>query len=217
MARGDSVTFQSKRLSNLSATVWKDTREVRLISTVNRPEIFTKCLRRVGRTRVEVNTPSCAASYARFYGAVDKFDRLCSHKVYGALGHGSNKVWKHILWHFVNMSIANAWILYSESSTRPKSKYFDHMAFRHELATQLIAGFSTRKKSFTVIPNLSSGVISNMSGHELIRMPVKRPKRCVAHSKFQPNQRKRKETIFGCYQCNSHFCGDCFRLAHCTQ
>ena len=135
--------FQSSRLSNLTCTVWKDTKEVRFISTLNCPDISTKCLRRVGNRRIEVTTPSCAASYAHFYGAVDKYDRLCSHRVYGALGHGSNKIWKHLMFHFTNMAIANAWILFSETSTWPKLKYYDHMAFRHELATQLIGGYSS--------------------------------------------------------------------------
>ena len=135
MTRGESITYQSGRLSNLTCTLWKDTKEVRFVSTVNQPHIITKCIRRVGARRIEVNTPSCAASYSRYYGAVDKYDRHCLHRVYGALGHSSNKVWKHLLFHFTNMAIANAWILFSETSTRPKRKYYDHLAFRHELAT----------------------------------------------------------------------------------
>ena len=41
-------------------------------------------------------------------------------------------------------------------------------------------------------PNLEETVISNMAGHELVRMPVKRGKRCIAHSKYQPNKKKKK-------------------------
>ena len=63
LGRGESITFHSLRLSNLTCTVWKDTKEVRFISTLNRPDTTTKCLRRVGARRIEVNTPSCAASY----------------------------------------------------------------------------------------------------------------------------------------------------------
>ena len=218
LARGESITLQSARLSNLTVSLWSDTKYCRFLSTLNRPDIQTTCSRRVGNRRIEVTTPSSAASYGRYMGACDKFDRLCSHRVYGALGHGSNKVWKHLLFHFTNMAIANAWILYSETSTRPKPKYYDHMAFRHELATELIGGFSSRKKSAAHgSANLDACVVANMAGHELVRMPVKRPKRCSAHVKYQPNGRRRKETIYGCFQCNSHFCQECFRLAHCSQ
>ena len=215
LARGESITFQTSRLSNLTCTVWKDTKEVRFISTLNHPDITTKCLRRVGNRRIEVTTPSCAASYAHFYGAVDKYDCLHSHHVYGALGHGSNKIWKHLMFHFTKMAIANAWILFSETSTRPKPKYYDHMAFRHELATQLIGGYSSRKKALSVRPNLACTVISNMGRHELIRMPVKRAKRCTAMPSTS-RIKKKKETIYGCFQCNSHFCHECFRLSHCS-
>ena len=179
----------------MTCTVWKDTEEVRFISTLNRLDISTKCLRRVGNRRIEVTTPSCAASYAHFYGAVDKYDHLYSHRVYGALGHGSNKIWKHLMFHFTNMAIANAWILFSETSTWPKPKYYDHMVLRHEFATQLIGGYSSQKKALSVRPNLACTVISNMGGHELIRMPVKRAKQCIAHAKYQPNKKKRKQSM----------------------
>ena len=218
LPRGESITFQSTRLSNLMVTIWSDVKCVRFLSTLNRPDIQTKCIRRVGNRRIEVTTPSSGSSYGKYMGAVDNFDRLCSHRVYGALGHGSNKVWKHLLFHFTNMAIANAWILYSKISTRPKPKYYDHMAFRHELATQLIGGFSSRKKKTTsAAVNLDVCVLANMSGHELVRMPVKRPRRCTAHAKHQPNGRRKKETIYGCFQCNMHLCQECFRLTHCSQ
>ena len=166
---------------------------------------MTKCLRRVGSRRIEVNTPSCASSYSRNYSAVDKYDCLVSHQVYGSLGHGSNKVWKHLMWHFTNMAIANAWILFSETSTHPKSKYYDHMAFRHELATQLIGGYSSRKKGLSMRPNLEATVISNMAGHELVRMPVKRGKRCIAHSKYQPNKKRKKKPSMAVFSATAIF------------
>ena len=160
-------TFQSARLSNLTTTIWSDTRFVRFLSTLNRPDIETKCVRLVGSRRIEVTQPASACSYGKNYSAVDKFDRLCSHRVYGSLGHGSNKVWKHLLFHLTNMAIANAWILFCETSTRPRPKYYDHMAFRHELATELIGGFSSRKKSTaSTSVNLHASVLDNMSGHE---------------------------------------------------
>ena len=195
LGRCESITFQSSRLSNLTCTVWKDTKEVRFISTLNWPDIITKCVR-VGARRIEVNTPSCAASYAHFYSVVNKYDRHCLHHVSGALGHGSNKVWKHLMFHLTNMAVTNAWILFCETSTQPKPKYYDHMAFRYELATQLIGGFTSCKRSLSIKPI--------MSGHEFIRMECKRAKRCVAHAKYQPKNRKVKESVYGCYQQACH-------------
>ena len=147
LLRGNSITFQSSRLANLTATVWQDTRDARFLSTCNKLNVFTKCTRRVGSRRVEVTTPSSASSYHRYYGSVDSFDKILTKRLYGSLGHGSAKFWKHLLWHFTK----------------------------------------------------------------------KRPKRCIVHSKYKPNNRNKKDIIYSCYQCNSHFCKDCFRLSHCVQ
>ena len=167
---------------------------MRVLSTLNKPNIITKCICRIGNRRVEVETPSTAASYSRYYSVVNKYDRLCSHKVYGSLGHGSSKVWKHFCGN------SQIWPLQMQ-----------------ELAKQLIGGFSSCKKVSSSCPTLSTNVQINMSGHQLVRMPCKRPQRCIVHSKFQPNKHKRKETVYGCCQCNSHFCHNCFHLAHCSQ
>ena len=43
MLHGDSITFQSSRLANLSVTLWQDTRQVHFLSTCNRPGLITKC------------------------------------------------------------------------------------------------------------------------------------------------------------------------------
>ena len=93
------------------------------------------------------------------------------------------------------MAIANAWILFQKYSTRENPKYYDHLAFRQELEKQLIEGFSSRKKVSSLRPTLSTNVQINMSGHQLVRILCKRPRRCIAHSKFKPNKCKRKETV----------------------
>ena len=135
MQWGESKSFQSKRLSNLTATVWQDTKDVRFLSTLNKPGIITKCTRRVGHRWIEVTMPSATSSYGKYYSAVDHYDRLCSKKVYGNLGHGSNKLWKHLMWHFCNLAIGNAWIIFQKVSQHQNPKKFDHLSFRHELAT----------------------------------------------------------------------------------
>ena len=45
LVRGKSICFQSTRLSNLTVTVWQDTKDVRFLSTLNKPGIITKCSR----------------------------------------------------------------------------------------------------------------------------------------------------------------------------
>ena len=78
----------------------------------------------------------------------------------------------------------------------------------------LLGAIHHEKKVTSLNPNLKTTAIDNMGTHEYVHMNCKRPKCCVAHRQYQPNLKARKETIFGCYQCNSNFCRDCFRMAH---
>ena len=212
--RGQFITLQSKRLGNLTCTVWKDTKEVRFASTCSKPEISTHGHRRIGGRHVQVTMPSVATMYAKYMGGVDKLDRYISRRVYGTLGHGARKIWRHILWYIVNLCIANAWILYKLHSTRKKGKRFDQMEFRLELAEELINRFNGRQRvppEFNVTPR---PVLENLSGHVLVHSEAKRPKRCKTHCTLQPNKKPRRETIYMCQQCNQHQCPDCFRIVH---
>ena len=103
LLRGESITFQSGRLANLSVTIWRDTKEVRFLSTPNKPYIITKCICRIGNWRVEVETPSTAASYSCYYSVVDKYDQFAVTNVidhlvtaqvkYGNICCGNSQIW----------------------------------------------------------------------------------------------------------------------------
>ena len=72
MLRGEMKTFQSTSLSNLTCTVWKDTKEVRFVSTMSNPTLLTHAVRRVKGQHVQVNMPHCASQYTKSYGGVDR-------------------------------------------------------------------------------------------------------------------------------------------------
>ena len=55
---------------------------------------------------------SCSSPYSwsgcdmeNTWDGVDKFDTMMMKKLYAKLGHGSQKVWRHLLWYLVNMAI----------------------------------------------------------------------------------------------------------------
>ena len=214
--RGHHVTFQSSRLSNLCCTQWIDTKPVLFLSTLSQPKSQTTVMCHVGHRYIGVSTPSAAKNYSKFMNGIDKHDKILSCFKYGALGHGSNKVWKRLFWHLVNICAANAWILFAETSQKEKSKYYDNMAFRCELAKGLIGGYTSRKRIVNTDRYGSSYSIENLSSHHFVRMKAQKPKRCVHHSKFQPNKKKRFDSLYGCFQCNSHMCRDCFHISHTT-
>ena len=144
---------------------------------------------------------------------VDKFDAMITKKLCSKLGHGSQKVWRHLLWYLVNMAICNSWILYKQTSTRQQPKNFDHMAFRIELAEHLIGGLTAQKKLISPKMNVCE-VIENISNHQLIHSKCKQPWRCVPHKRYQPNNKPKKETVYSCVQCQQQMCQDCFSIVY---
>ena len=174
LAQGNSLTVQSARLSNLTTTVWSDTKYVSFLSTASQPHIISKTHRRVGCRHIEVTIPAVAKQYGQFYSGVDHLDHLTSKRIYGGVSHSSRKVWKHLYFYFINLVCAQCWILYQKTSTRSQPKNYDHLQFHLELAKGLIGNYSSRQR--TAPRQNNSVVLDNVSGHQLVRMNSKRPK-----------------------------------------
>ena len=210
LQRGEHKVFQCTRLSNLTACIWRDTSDVKFLSTNCDPNATTNIVRRVASNLVEVPSPAVGVTYSRYFSAVDTMDSLITCRNYGGLGHSSKKYWRHIFFWLINVSISNAFILFKLESPNYKKTY-DHMKFRLQIAEGLIGNFTSRKRGATlkrpIVP------IIDTSGHSFVRMDCKRPKRCVGHRTFFPNEKPR-DTSYGCFQCAMFFCKNCFPLAH---
>ena len=209
MIRGQHRSFQSASLNALSVVIWCDTKIVRFLSSLSDPAVVTTATRRVRSTHVRVNMPQAAAQYSRNYGGVDRFDALRSKK-YGRISRPSKKMWKYLMWFLVNSAIVNSFILYQKTSTRPqKKRTFTHFDYHLELAKSLIAGFTSRKRMVTKPNYVGPTSRENAISHENVHMGVKRPKRCYAHKKFQPDGKPKRETVRGCKICGIHLCPEC--------
>ena len=118
------------------------------------------------------------------------------------------------MWYLVNLCIANAYIVYKDVSTRQTKANYDHMAFRLELAQELIAKFNGRKRA---IQDRGGGVMlphHNFYGHSLVRSESARPKRCRPHKKYRPII-KTEGNLFLCVMYVMKQCVQIvFRLAH---
>ena len=193
LQRGEHKTFQSTRLSNLTISVWKDTKEVCFGSTLSDPKITTNMHRRVGCCHVQVNTPGVSVTYGRYMSGVDLLDKMVSKKYYANLGHGSKKLWRHLLWYIVNLCIANSWVIYKMVSKWQCPKGYDHMAYRVELAEQLIDGLALRRRSMTHKRITDANIVDNLLSHKLICGHQKQPKRYIPHKIYKPNQKNHKE------------------------
>ena len=126
LQRGAFKMYQSTRLSNLTACIWRDTSDVKFLSTNCDPHASTNIVRRVARERIAVPSPSIAVTYSKFFSAVDTMDSLITCRNYGGLGHSSKKCWRHIFFWLVNVSISNAFILFKLQSPRYKKWLRSH-------------------------------------------------------------------------------------------
>ena len=121
-------TFKSYQdgSSNLVATVWQDSRIVRLVSTNSNPRNDVHTDRRLGHKVIQVNQSQNIQLYNRYMNGVDCHDQMCMKY---DVGYFSVKAWKYILSYFVNASIRNAYILYCKTSTRQTKKMYAHLDF----------------------------------------------------------------------------------------
>ena len=182
------------------------------LSTLSHPSAHIKIMHTVGHRYIQVSTPSSAKNYSNSMNGVAKHVKILSCFKSGALGHKSNKFWKWIFWHLVNMCAANAWILFSETSQGQRLKYYDNMSFHCELAKDLIDGYTNHQWSVLTDHFGQSSTIENWSTHQFVRMQSTKPKSCVHHTEFQPNKKKCFDSLYSRFQCNSYTCCDCFHI-----
>ena len=108
MQRGAHKTFQLGN-TNLVATVWKDNREVQVLSTNSRPDVIVATNRQIGQQQVQVNQLENVAKYNKYMSGVDRHDQMRMHY---DVGHFAKKSWKYLMWFFVNAALVNAFILW---------------------------------------------------------------------------------------------------------
>ena len=208
MQRGAHKTFQLGN-TNLVATVWKDNREVRVLSTNSRPDMIVAANCQIGQQQVQVNQPENVAKY-KYMSGVDRHDQMRMHYDFGRF---AKKSWKYLMWFFVNAALVNAFILWRQKSMWPTSKWrFTHLDFRKEVACGLIGEFSSRKRRCGPQPYLVRAVEAS---HENVHMESGRlGKRCKWHL---VQKKGRKMTAFGCKLCGVHLCREGCHYAYHNQ
>ena len=124
------------------------------------------------------NPPTLKPSSIRHYnanmGGVDLADQLRS---YYKVGRPSKKWWRYVFWFLVDVTMVNAWIIYSASTHVPPARRgYDQLHFRSDVAELLRAGFTSRKhvkgrRSSTVVAAVDA---VNVGGHHPVRIQMKR-------------------------------------------
>ena len=140
MNRGDYLWRAHQRLV---ATAWNDRRIVYHISTIHPPQSNDQpstVKRKSGNgASVDINCPPAQVDYQKYMGGVDLADQLV--KTFSTV-RKSRKAWKKLFGYGLEVCLLNSFIIMKK--IKPSNVEF--VAFRKEIARQLIAGQSFRGK-----------------------------------------------------------------------
>lgn len=201
---------------NVTLVRWMDTKPVHTLSTYagSQPEDLAKRWDRSAKETIEVSRPYAVKQYNMFMGGVDLVDRMVAHYPHGF----KNKKWYlRIVFHFINVTIVNAWHLYKIKTNQPK---YPLLAFKASLASSLMAqAYASKKRgrpsTETPEPVKKRPAPSKMAqevrydgvGHYPGKIETAHPPRC--HDK---NCKSR--TRFQCKKCKEPVCPACMEAFH---
>ena len=225
--------YESCQRGNLVATVWKDKKDVKMLSTLCDPN-STQTVERKQKdgSKIRIPCPDAVVVYNKFMGGVDLGDQL---RHYYRIRTKCVKNYKYIFWFLVDVAITNAHILskYSPITTSPKTL----KVFRLTLAEELIGKYCSRKRagrptSVRSVPHppppLPPPEDNGPPAQQRLRSTIlhlpshQAKKRCIYCQEYRPNSRRR-ETVWYCSECEGKpaLCltgrgdgSDCFRLWH---
>mgnify|MGYP006372858261 CR=1 FL=1 len=143
--------------------------------------------------------------YNKYMGGVNESNQLIS---YYKCNITSKKWWKRVFFHMVDVTLVNAYILYTKST---EGKRLQQLEFRVMVAKGLIA--STSAVVPRPIPSSSVGSPVRLIGHNKFPEPVSGSRDCIVCSNGTSGKRKRTA-----YQCCSYrvalFFHSCFQIYH---
>nr|CAH7754792.1 unnamed protein product [Callosobruchus chinensis] len=139
MNRGD-IDFRIST-DGLTALKWMDKRSVLFLANYQNPNVIERVPRKSKSGVVEeVTCPRMVKDYNCHMGYVDKFDML---KSLYEVDRKSHKWWHRIFFHFLDVCIVNAFILFQ---LRSKSKSLSMKDFRLSVIAGLIGAYASGKR-----------------------------------------------------------------------
>jgi len=202
--QGDFVAWQK---GNLTATCWKDKKQVNFLATNADPtEIDVVSRKQKDGSEISVACPVVCKLYGDNMFGVDRADQM---RMQYPTCRKAVKWWKYVFWFLFDVCICNAYVCMRESaahqlttkSGKPKAR--TQLDFRMKLTDQLIAGYRGLRKR-----QLSSAQLQ--PNH----WPIKARSRGRCRRCYQNGVRH--EVSLMCSECELHLCvdRDCFKSYH---
>ena len=203
LKKGETTTFRDGRILGLK---WMDKRLVSMISTIHDDSMINTDRRtRLAPTGVEkISKPLVIDKYNTYMGGDDKSDQLV---IYYAFSHSSKKWWKRIFFHMIEVSLVNAYILYTNST---HAKKMSHLDFRVVVAKGLLEKLPSLLQPPP--PALHGQFRLTSVGNHFMEPTTGRPDCKVCSDR---SAGKRKQTQLQCKLCKIALCAyPCFEKFH---
>ena len=141
-------------------------------------------------------------------GGVDLADQQRS---YYGVGRESKKFWTYLAWYIINTSIVNSFILMMKSLPRPlthEQHNMTHLKYRMKIVSQLVGGFSSRKRAGR--RGVEAPVIepSYLAGHDLVKIAKKLVCRNCSQLGRKTPQGRGISSTWSCRTCKVALCKD---------
>nr|XP_042912958.1 piggyBac transposable element-derived protein 4-like [Parasteatoda tepidariorum] len=197
---GMSKSFQCVESPNIICTLWKDKKEIALLSSNSHfEESVTK--RRIGGDRQEVKCPITFLKYNSNMGGVDLADQ---NRKYYNTSRKSRKWWQYLFWFLLDTAVNNSFILYSLSNTEEKK----HM----KLLDYKMLLIKTMAKPIKLAPSTPTN-LAQIADHVRVKWEKKCCRRC-AKLKVKTVSGNFVKTTWICQACQVSLCIDCFGKYH---
>ncbi|XP_065892156.1 piggyBac transposable element-derived protein 4-like [Dysidea avara] len=204
--------IEAYRNDALLAMKWKAKRDVRMLTTVHKPDIIDteKTHHATGEI---IRKPACVVDYSKHMGGVDKTDMQislteCTRK--------TRKWYIKLFFHLVDMSLYNAYALYKVNT----GKKLQFVEFRKHIVEQIFEHHSTQLER-TASPSAVDNPNRLVGRHFPSPVPETpgqgrtTQRRCHVCRTTTQRATKRKETWFMCTDCNVALCvHPCFKDYH---
>ena len=196
--------FEFRQQGNVVATVWRDKRDVVMISSMHTATTTTTVERKQrDGSRINVTCPQAVASYNKYMSGVDKGDQL---RNYYRVRLKSSKYYKYIFWFLFDVAVTNSYILANYRVTTTSINTNTLKSFRLNLSSSLIGDYSSKKRigrprSMTHISPALPLPDSGGPPPARLHLPShSHGKRCVYCQKYRQPPRRR-QSVWECSEC----------------
>ena len=146
--RGESETRHCTFDTNLTVSVWQDTKPVTTCSTCCQSVPLDVVQRKLKNgCRKTFPCPHSITTYNKYMGGVDRNDQL---REYYHVRLKSHKYYKYLFWIVFDIAITNTFVL-AKANPIMKDKTKSMKAHRTALAQQLLVGYCSRKNIKRII------------------------------------------------------------------